>query len=123
MVEDRLSHGKRIAQLLASEVTGHERSLSSLSVTDSDPDVEPTDDGAFAYAIEHDGEQVAEVFVQPDRARVEFVTEMAAVADVAEQEGLRVRPKAVKPARTLVFVENGAQVKWLLPALRVVATE
>lgn len=121
MVEDRLSHGKRIAQLLASEIAGHERSLSSLSVTDSDSDVEPTDDGAFAYAVERDGERVAEVYVHPDRARVEFLTEMAAVADVAEEEGLRVRPKAVRPPRTLVFVENGAQVKWLLPALRVVA--
>ncbi len=32
MVKDSISDGRRIAQLLASEVTGHERSLSSLSV-------------------------------------------------------------------------------------------
>jgi len=29
-----------------------------------------------------------------------------------------VRPKAVRPPRTLVFVEDGAQVKWTLPAFR-----
>ncbi|MUV58871.1 hypothetical protein [Halogeometricum sp. CBA1124] len=121
MVEDRLTHGKRIAQLVASEVTGHERSLSSLSVTESDPDVDPTEDGAFAYAVEREGERVAEVYVHPDRARVEFLVEQEAVAAAAEREGLRVRPKAVRPPRTLVFVEDGAQVKWLLPALRAVA--
>jgi hypothetical protein len=121
MVEDRLTHGKRIAELVASEVTGHERSLSSLSVIESDPDVEPTEDGAFAYAVEREGERVAEVYVHPDRARVEFLVEQEAVAAAAEREGLRVRPKAVRPPRTLVFVEDGAQVKWLLPALRAVA--
>ncbi|SFR52933.1 hypothetical protein [Halogeometricum limi] len=123
MVEDRLTDGKRIAQLLASEVTGHERAFASLSVVDADRDVEPTEDGAFAFAIERDGERVADVFVHPDRARVEFVARMDAVAEAAESEGLRVRPKAVRPPRTLVFVEDGAQVKWLLPALRVVASE
>lgn len=121
MVEDRLTDGKRIAQLLASEVTGHERSLASLSIADSERDAEPTADGAFAYAVERDGERVAEVYLHPDRARVEFLAAPDAVAEAAEGEGLRVRPKAVRPPRTLVFVEDGAQVKRLLPALRAVA--
>ncbi|MDQ2054205.1 MULTISPECIES: hypothetical protein [Halobellus] len=141
MVEERLTDGRRIAQFLASEVTGHEDDLRSLSVTDADPDVEPTPDGAFAYAIERedssdgsdgdgddgsdgdaDSTRVASVFVQPERVRVEFETAVDAVADTAREEGLRVRPKAVEPPRTLVFVEDGAQVKWLLPALRAVAS-
>jgi len=137
MVEERLTDGRRIAQFLASEVTGHEDDLRSLSVTDADPDVEPTPDGAFAYAIERaesgdggdiddssdgDSTRVASVFVQPERVRVEFETAVDAVADAAREEGLRVRPKAVEPPRTLVFVEDGAQVKWLLPALRAVAS-
>ncbi|WP_256289549.1 hypothetical protein [Halobellus inordinatus] len=133
MVEERLTDGRRIAQFLASEVTGHEDDLRSLSVTDADPDVEPTPDGAFAYAIERedssdsgdgdgDSTRVASVFVQPERVRVEFETAVDAVADTAREEGLRVRPKAVDPPRTLVFVEDGAQVKWLLPALRAVAS-
>ena len=133
MVDERLTDGRRIAQFLASEVTGHEDDLRSLSVTDADPDVEPTPDGAFAYAIERaerddgsdgdaDSTRVASVFVQPERVRVEFETAVDAVADTAREEGLRVRPKAVEPPRTLVFVEDGAQVKWLLPALRAVAS-
>ncbi|MDS0299637.1 hypothetical protein NDI76_12880 [Halogeometricum sp. S1BR25-6] len=121
MVEDRLTDGKRIAQLLASEVTGHERSLASLSVADSERDAEPTADGAFAYAVDREAERVAEVYIHPDRARVEFLAAPEAVAEAAETEGLRVRPKAVRPPRTLVFVEDGVQVKRLLPALRAVA--
>jgi hypothetical protein len=123
MVEDRLTDGKRIAQLLASEVTGHERSLASLSVADSERDAEPTADGAFAYAIDRTGERVAEVYIHPDRARVEFLAAPEATAEAAEAEGLRTRPKAVRPPRTLVFVEDGAQVKRLLPALRTVAAD
>ncbi|MFD1598907.1 hypothetical protein [Halobellus rarus] len=121
MVEERLTSGRRIAQFLASEVTGHGDDLDALTVTDADPDVEPTPDGAFAYSIDRDGERVASVFVQPERVRVEFQAAADAVAEVASAEGLRVRPKAVEPPRALVFVEDGAQVKWLLPALRAVA--
>ncbi|MFB6090586.1 MAG: hypothetical protein ABEJ97_05955 [Halobellus sp.] len=133
MVEDRLTDGRRIAQFLASEVTGHD-DLAALAVTDADPDVEPTSEGAFAYAIESareegdaptdgDTDRVASVFVQPDRVRVEFERAVDVVADAAAEAGLRVRPKAVRPPRTLVFVEDGAQVKWLLPVLGAVVDE
>lgn len=144
MVADRLTDGKRIAQLLASEVQGHAEL--ALAVADARPDVEPTADGALAYRVvfdrgvgtgtnseegadtddgdEDEGEHgyaAAEVYVHPDRARVEFATAADVAAESADAEGLRVRPKAVRPPRTLVFVEDGAQVKRLLPALRAVA--
>ena len=91
MVEDELDDGKRIAQLLASEITGHERPpLGRLSVENADPDAEPSLDGTFAY-------------------------------EVARDAGLRVRPKAVEPPRLLVFVESGAEVKRALPVLRALA--
>lgn len=118
MVVDRLTDGKRIAQLLASELTGHEDAFAALSVVDADSDVEPTEDGALAYAVAADDERVAEVYVHPDRARVEFVAHPDVTADAASERNLRVRPKAVRPPRTLVFVEDGAQVKWTLPAFR-----
>ncbi len=120
MVERRLSDGKRIAQLLASEIDGLGGPLESASVVDADPDVEPTVDGAFAYAVAVDSadsgdegsdERIATVFVQPDRVRVEFRTEQRRVAERAADADLRVRPKASQPPRTLVFVEDGAQVK------------
>lgn len=123
MVQERLTDGRRIAQFLASEITGHGDDLGALAVTDADPDVEPTPDGTFAYAIDCGGERVAGVFVQPDRVRIEFQRAVDAVAEAAASEGLRVRPKAVEPPRTLVFVEDGAQVKWLLPALRAVVVD
>ncbi|KAB1187708.1 MULTISPECIES: hypothetical protein [Haloferax] len=118
MVVDRLTDGTRIAQLLASELTGHEEAFAILSVVDADPDVEPTDDGAFAYAVDANETRVAEVYVQPDRARIEFLAHPDVTADAASEENLRVRPKAVRPPRTLVFVEDGAQVKWTLPVFR-----
>jgi hypothetical protein len=122
MVEERLTDGRRIAELLASEVTGHAEEFGSLSVTDADPDVEPTPDGAFAYGIDRDGDRVASAFVQPDRVRVEFERAVDIAAEAAREEGLRVRPKAVEPPKTLVFVEDGAQVKWLLSVLRAVVS-
>lgn len=112
MVQDRLSDGTRIAELLASEIEGDAGPLAALTVTDADPDVEPTADGALAYRVGREsGDEVAAVYVQPDRARVEFRSAPDAAAEAARDGGLRARPKAVRPPRTLVFVEDGAQVK------------
>ena len=133
MVEERLTDGVRIAQLLASEVEGGVGVLDACRVADADRDVEPTPDGALAYRIRTDGSEtgstdaesdgdatgesdlVAEVFVQPDRARVEFLHSPDRAAEAADSEGLRVRPKGVRPPRTLVFLSDGASVKRLLP--------
>ena len=147
MVTDRLTDGVRIGQLLASEVAGNHGRLRGLGVTDADPDVEPTPDGALAYRLVRndsddgraredaettrgsgadgaDVESVAEVYVQPDRVRIEFVRAPDAVADAAGEAGLRVRPKAVRPPRTLVFLEDGTEIKRVLPVLeRVVRPE
>ena len=90
---------------------------------DAAADADDADDAA-----DTDGRAVAEAYVQPDRVRIEFVgggdgdgsalPEVA--ADAAAEAGLRVRPKAVRPPRTLVFVEDGAQVKRALPVLAAV---
>lgn len=127
MVDDRTTDGVRIAQLLASELTAGGGALRPLAVSDADPDVEPTTDGALAYRVTTTGENpggegdggkgtpagtvVADVYVQPDRVRVEFVAAPDAAARAGEEAGLRVRPKAVRPPRAVVFVEDGAEVK------------
>ena len=118
MVGEELTDGERIARLLSSEVHGHERgALGRLAVVDATADVEPTEAGVFAYAVADDEYRIAEVYVHPDRAHVEFRAAVGAAAEAGQRAGLRVRPKAVEPPRTLVFVESGAEVK---PALRVV---
>jgi len=124
MATDRLTDGVRIGQLLASEITGNEGRLRQLRLADADPDVEPTADGALAYRVVRagadDGTLVAEAYVQPDRVRLEFVAAPDAVAEAAAGAELRVRPKAVRPPRTLVFVEDGAHVKRALTAFEAV---
>ena len=130
MVEDRLADGTRIAQLLASELTGGVDQLTRLSVTDADPDVEPTTDGTLACRVRFGGDEtrasdddtggLAEVYVHPDRARVEFRVAPDVAAEVGQTQNLRVRPKAVRPPRTIVFVEDGAQVKGTLPVFEAV---
>lgn len=120
MVERALSDGKRIAQLLASELTGREAPpFDAVAVTDADPDVEPSPDGARAYDVRRstdDGdERVATVFVLPERARVEFAVGLDAATRAAADAGLRVRPKATTPPALLVFVADGAEVKRVLP--------
>ena len=78
MVDDRLSDGTRIAQLVASEVTGHGASLADLSVADADTDAEPSTDGTLAYRVVRradgavEAETFAEVYVHPDRALSEL---------------------------------------------------
>jgi hypothetical protein len=111
--------GVRIAELLASEVEGL-RALSALSVADADPDVEATVEGALAYRLERDGDPVASVWVHPDRAHVEFRAGRTVAADAAREAGLRVRPAATDPPRTLVFVEDGGEVKRAVEVLTAV---
>lgn len=133
MVVDELTDGKRLGQLLASEIHGHERDVfGRLAVVDADTEIEPSEAGALAYAIavESDdegesghGDRIAEAYVHPDRLRVEFTRAPDVAADVGRETGLRTRPKAVEPPRTLVFVENGADVKAALRVVRAVAAE
>jgi hypothetical protein len=124
MVEERIEDGHRIAELFASEVTGRDTGpLAAMAVADADPDVTPTDDGAFAYGIDRDGDRLAAVFVQPDRAYLEFQQGVDAAVSAAEDADLRVRPKAVEPPRALVFVESGAAVKRAVDVLVAVADD
>ena len=120
MVEERTTDGKRIAQLLSSEVDGREDSgFAALAVANADPDAEGSADGELAYEVapkmegrgDSEQEPLAEVYVHDDRVRIEFREGIDAAAETGREVGLRVRPKAVEPPRTLVFVEDGAEVK------------
>lgn len=107
MVEDRITDGKRIAQLLASELTGLETApLHRIGVVDSTPDVEPTPDGVEAYGVAVDGDRFGTVTVFPDHVRVAL--EGSLPATVESGDGV-----AVSTDGTLVTVriEYGAAVK------------
>ncbi|WP_435099785.1 hypothetical protein [Halarchaeum sp. P4] len=115
MVERELDDGVRIAQLLASELTGRAiPPFDDVAVTDADSDVEPTPEGARAYDVTHDGERVATVYVMPERARLELFVGLEAAKRAADDVGLRARPRASTPPALVVFVENGAHAKRVL---------
>jgi hypothetical protein len=124
MVEERVTDGRRIAQLLASEVRGRERGpLGWLSIADVH-DVEGSAHGEFAFGVDAHTDagayRVADVYVHDDRARVEFREAPDAAADAGRKAGLRTRPKAVHPPRTVVFLEDGVAAKRALPVFRAV---
>ncbi|GGN97203.1 hypothetical protein [Haloarcula pellucida] len=112
MVDDRITDGKRIGQLLASEVTGLERgALGTLSVVDADPDVDPTPGGAFAFGVEADGTRLGEVHVTPETARL-TLTEPVTV-DVGRED---VTVEAADDG-AVVVAHSGAAVKALVDVL------
>ncbi|MFB6308726.1 MAG: hypothetical protein ABEH35_05280 [Haloarculaceae archaeon] len=106
MVERRITDGKRIAQLLASELTGLETGpLSAVEVTDADPDAEPTGEGTFAYAITRAGERVGAVYVHETRARVVLSVDAASLPEsvAAELDESEDEP--------VLWIDSGAAVK------------
>lgn len=112
MVEERVTDGRRIAELLSSELHGREDgALADVAVVDAVEDVEPSADGALAYRVEADGAPLASVHVHSDRVHLAFEGGREAAVEGAEVAELRVRPKATQPPEALVFVESGAEVK------------
>lgn len=123
MTDERVTSGRRIAELLASEVTARTNGpLSHLTLVDVHSEVDGSETGTFAYAITLDDDddtttRLAEVFVHPDRVRLEFHAGIDSVSAVGEKANLRVRPKAVEPPRVLVFIEDGGEIKRALDVI------
>jgi hypothetical protein len=112
MVERRIENGRRIAELLSSELHGRsDGGLHRVEVTDATEEVEPSPDGTLAYRITADGERLGAAHVHPDRVRVTLRGGLDAAVDAAEGPDLRLRPKAVEPPQALLFVESGAATK------------
>lgn len=71
MVERRVSDGKRIGQLLASELSGLSVGvLDDVSVSNADPDATPSEEGTEAYRVTHDDTVVASVLLYPEHVEV-----------------------------------------------------
>ncbi|MEF8906786.1 MAG: hypothetical protein V5A13_02895 [Haloarculaceae archaeon] len=105
MVDDRVTDATRVAQLLASELTGLEVGpLETVDVTDADPDAEPSSEGTVAYRVTADGESVGTVLLYPDRVVVDLGVEgSAGVAGTTDDE---------------LVVESGAAVKRAVDVVR-----
>jgi hypothetical protein len=111
MVEDEVTDGRRIAELLASELTGLAVGpLADLTVVDADRNVEPTAAGAFAYGLTIEDERVGEVRVRPSEAVVSLVVAWPP-ADLQDDAGLQVEEGALA-------VTRGAAVKRAIDAVR-----
>lgn len=127
MARDELTDGKRIGQLLSSEINGHERGiLGRLAVVEADRDVEPVVEGTFAYGIgtgTEDDERIASAHVHPDRLRLEFAVAVETALSAADRAGLDARLKATESPQAIIFVENGAEIKAVLNVVRAVAEE
>jgi len=121
MVEERITDGVRIAELLSSEVSGREGDLADLAVVAADPDAVGTVDGERAYDVARDGDRVARAFVHESRVRLEIDAAPERSLDLAADRGLRARPRATEPPRTILFVESGAEVKPASDVLAVLA--
>lgn len=148
MVQDRLSDGKRIAQLLASELTGDQSTLANVVVADADPDVEATEDGAFAYRVVHVADsdalgtddrgrptlaadspgdinaelrEIATIFVQPDRARVVFSLAPERATEAAADTELQLR--STDAADTTLLVTDGVEAKRIVSVFDAAVSE
>ncbi|WP_436932219.1 hypothetical protein [Halosimplex halobium] len=114
MVEDRVTDGKRIAQLLSSELSGRDRGvLGDVSVVDADPDTEPAPEGTVGYAVTARGERVGTVRLYPEAATLSVEGDLLAdqVADAVEGPDLAVTDDGA------VRIESGAAVKRAVDAL------
>jgi len=98
-------NGKRVAQLLASEIEGHEgRGLGSLAVVDADPDAEPSPDGTRAYAVADGEDRIAVVDIYPEYAVLTFEGRAPPETADIDVEGRQ------------VTLPDGPSVKRVLPA-------
>jgi hypothetical protein len=113
MVEDSISDPTRVAQLLASELTGLETApLDRVSVVDADDSAEPTPDGAVAYGIALDDTRVARVVLYPETVTVAF--DALPLPDVSDD---RLRVEAGGDG-TRLSLSSGVAVKRAVDVIR-----
>jgi hypothetical protein len=121
MVEDRITDGRRIAELLASELDGRsDGPLESVAVVNADADIEPGDGGARAYDVAVEGSTVATVFVHPEHVRIETAIERGDI-DVTGSDGVSIRRGSGwvtgEETGTVIRIEYGAAVKGAVDVL------
>jgi hypothetical protein len=120
MVEDRVTDGKRIAQLLSSELTGLDVGpLAAVSVVDADPDAEPSEDGTVAYAVVAGDHRIGDVVLYPDAAELAIERGIDTARETARRTAIPVA--ATGGDELAVTIESGAAVKGARDVVRDVA--
>lgn len=120
MVEDTLNNGRRIGQLLASEIRGRTREpLGSLAVVDV-RDADGRTDGLFAYGIDHGDERLAAVYVHENRASLAVLTGIEVALAAAERNGLDLQEDPPDSPGPGAVVDSGVAVKRVLNVLEAV---
>jgi hypothetical protein len=109
MVEDRITDGKRIAELLSSELSARGSGpLAEISVVDADRDATPSKDGTPAYGIARNSAQIGVVSLFPEYARVTLTVSAETVVESAPENGVPARREG---SDAVLRVESGAAVK------------
>lgn len=112
MVEDRITDGKRIAQLLSSELSGRDRgTLGDVSVVDADPDAEPSPEGTEAYGIGYRSERIGTVRLFPEAVTISVTRQVEPITESAQENGLAVTDDEA------LRLESGASVKRAVDAV------
>lgn len=123
MVEETVGSGRRVAELLSSELSGRSDSVfGAVSVTNPDLDVTGSPQGERAYDIEYGHAVLGSVYVHEERARLVLEQGVDAARSAATEPGLRVRGRGGPSPAVLVFLEDGAAVKQVLPVVRAAIT-
>ena len=117
MVEDRVTDGKRIAQLLASELSGRSDGLlGDVELVDADRDADPSPNGTHAYGVTYRDDRVAAVSLYPSAAELVVRSATRAVAEAARERDLAT--ESDEDSDTVVLrIEYGAAIKRAVDAL------
>lgn len=112
VVDDEVTDGKRIAQLLASECTGLETGpLADVTVEEAETEAEPTPDGTKAYTLCSEGRTIAVVLMYPASVDIRF-TDPCSVSEPRDQ------PTTADRSEDSIVVSSGAEVKRAVDAVR-----
>jgi hypothetical protein len=121
MVEDRITDGTRIAELLASELTGLSAGgLGRVDVVDADPSASASPSGTRAYDIALDDNPIGAVSIYPDSATLTVDPGAVAAEPRGEFDCERGIDVDAAGDSITITVEDGAAVKavadWLAGA-------
>jgi hypothetical protein len=120
MVDSEIRDPDRIAALLRDELEGlEEPPFDTFSVEGGDG----TAPGTPTFTASDAAGKVLQATKGPERLAVEVTRRPDAVAEAAEDVGLRARPKATTPPATVLLVPRAADVKGVIDALRAIEGE